>query len=106
MLLQLREWVLFPKKWRFDLFLCHVVCVPQVCKFIGLASYYRQFVPKFAKIASPLHALLKEDNAFPWSLECFADFTHLVFPKFGPGSEFIMETDTSYIGLRAVLSQQ
>ena len=90
--------------------------VTQVRQFIGLASYYRRFVPEFAKIASPLHALLKKDNAFQWSVECSNAFQKLkelltsspvlVFPKFGPGCEFILETDASYIGLGAVLSQQ
>ena len=89
--------------------------VTSVCQFLGLASYYRRFVPKFAKIAAPLHALLKE-NAFEWTSECTTAFTLLkdaltsppvlVYPKFGPDSEFILETDASYVGLGAVLSQK
>ena len=30
----------------------------EVHSFIGLASYYRRFIPKFAKWADPLHALI------------------------------------------------
>ena len=33
--------------------------VSQVRQFLGLASYYRRFVPDFSRIASPLHSLLK-----------------------------------------------
>ena len=33
--------------------------VSQVRQFLGLASYYRRFVPDFTRIASPLHSLLK-----------------------------------------------
>ena len=51
--------------------------VTQVRQFLGLASYYRRFVPRFAMIASPLHALLKKDNAFLWSPECSSDFKRL-----------------------------
>ena len=90
--------------------------VTQVRQFLGLASYYRRFVPKFAKIAAPLHALLKKNHTFEWSSECLNAFNQLkevltsspvlVFPKFGPGCEFVLETDASYVGLGAVLSQQ
>ena len=90
--------------------------VTQVRQFLGLASYYRRFVPKFAKIAAPLHALLKKENTFEWTSECTVAFNLLkdaltsppvlVYPKFGPDSEFILETDASYVGLGAVLSQR
>jgi len=34
-------------------------CVKDVQSFIGLANYYRRFIPGFAKIAHPLHKLLR-----------------------------------------------
>ena len=90
--------------------------VTQVRRFLGLASYYRRFVPNFAKIATPLHALLKKEKVFEWTSECTTAFNLLkdaltsppvlVYPKFGPNSEFILETDASYVGLRAILSQR
>ena len=40
--------------------------VTKVRQFLGLASYYRRFVPGFAKEAAPLHALLKEAT-FQWT---------------------------------------
>ena len=90
--------------------------VSSVRRFLGLASYYRRFVPKFSKIAAPLHALLKKENVFKWTPECTTAFNLLkdaltsppvlVYPKFGPDCEFILETDASYVGLGAVLSQR
>jgi hypothetical protein len=41
-----------------------------VRSFVGLASYYRRFVPHFAAIAAPLHCLTKKDVKFEWSEEC------------------------------------
>ena len=90
--------------------------VTQVRQFLGLASYYRRFVPQFAKIAAPIHGLLKKENAFVWTSECETAFRKLkeealtsapilAYPKFGPECEFVLETDASYVGLGAVLSQ-
>ena len=38
-----------------------------VQKCLGLASYYRNFIPGFAKIAAPLTDLLKKDRLLVWT---------------------------------------
>ena len=90
--------------------------VSQVRQFLGLASYYRRFVPDFARIASPLHSLLKKDAVFSWAPESHNAFVHLknllvsapvlAYPRFYSAHPFILETDTSTKGLGAVLAQQ
>ena len=90
--------------------------VSQTRQFLGLASYYRRFVPEFSKIASPLHSLLKQDAVFCWTTECQQAFDQLkrllvnapvlAYPQFQSGHPFIVETDASLKGLGAVLAQQ
>ena len=90
--------------------------ISQVRQFLGLASYYRKFVPEFAKIAAPLHFLLKKDVEFQWSPECTQAFGKLkkalihapvlAYPQFNSTHPFILETDASTRGLGAVLAQQ
>ena len=82
--------------------------------FLGLASYYRKFVPNFAKVAGPLHALTKKEASFVWSPQCQQAFEKLkalltsapvlAFPEFA--NPFIQETDASGAGLGAVLAQK
>ena len=82
-------------------------------RFVGLCSYYRRFVPHFAKLAAPLHQLTRKDQPFHWSLECqhaFEELKHkltsasvLAYPSFD--KNFVLETDASNLGLGAVLSQ-
>ncbi len=90
--------------------------VTAVRQFIGLASYYRRFVPSFASIAAPLRVLTKKNAIFNWTSECQTAFDHLkdllvtapvlAYPRFGPDAEFTLETDASGVGLGAVLSQK
>ena len=87
-----------------------------VRQFLGLASYYRRFVPGFAKVAAPLHHLTKKNVQFQWTDMCEASFNKLKellvsapllgYPRFGEGSSFILETDASGVGLGAILSQE
>ena len=81
--------------------------------FLGLASYYRRFVPKFAATAGPLHLLTKKDVMFVWTPQCQLAFEELkrlltsapvlAYPQFD--RHFILETDASAAGLGAVLAQ-
>ena len=81
--------------------------------FLGLASYYRRFVPNFARIAGPLHMLTRSDMAFVWTASCQEAFERLKsmltsppvlsYPDFS--EPFQLHTDASGEGLGAVLEQ-
>jgi hypothetical protein len=45
--------------------------------FLGLAGYYRRFIPTFSKIAKPITELLKKGNMYVWSEACDEAFKHL-----------------------------
>ncbi|XP_038066604.1 uncharacterized protein LOC119736660 [Patiria miniata] len=86
----------------------------EVRSFLGLASYYRRFVPSFAELARPLHRLTEKGNAFVWSNECQVAFDALklrlisspVLAYSSATGEFILDTDASDYGIGAVLSQR
>lgn len=86
--------------------------VTKLRQFLGLASYYRRFIPRFAKVAGPLHSLTKKNVQFQWTGETQFAFETLkellctapvlAYPKFGSGCEFVLETDASLAGLEAI----
>ena len=88
--------------------------VTQVRQYIGLTSYYRRFIKGFAKMAAPLHHLTRKDVEFQWTVDCQKAFNELksklvqapvlAYPDFDV--DFVLETDASYQGLGAVLSQR
>ena len=58
-------------------------------QFLGLASFYRRFVPNFAKLVDPLYQLTCKNEAFMWSSEVFdclnsklVESPVLVYPNF------------------------
>jgi len=82
---------------------------------MGLAGYYRKFIPDFATIAAPLTDLTRKNapNLVSWSPTCEGAFTELKSrmcsspvlrsPDFT--KPFIVHTDASERGVGVVLSQ-
>ena len=88
--------------------------VKQVRSFLGLANYYRKFVPNFSRIAAVLNNLTKKDVTFSWTAECQQAFEALksalctapvlALPDLAKPYEVI--TDASGFALGAVLQQE
>ena len=88
--------------------------VKGVRSVLGLCSYYRKFIKNFSKIAKPLTNLIKKDTKFEWNdthqkafdelKEKLVNYPILQHPNYE--KEFILMTDSSGIGLGAVLSQK
>ncbi len=89
--------------------------VTEVRSFLGLANYYKRFVPQFAAVALPLNNLLRKNVSFRWDEQCEESFQTLktllttaptlVYPLQDPEAEFILDTDASEYAIGAVLSQ-
>jgi len=43
--------------------------IKEVQKFLGLANYYRRFIKDFARIAAPLHMLVRKEQKWKWKKE-------------------------------------
>ncbi|CAM4612755.1 unnamed protein product [Leuciscus chuanchicus] len=88
----------------------------EVRQFLGLAGYYRRFVPNYSDLASPLTDLTKKEvpDTVPWTEQCQQAFTQLKAALCGGpllhapdfSLPFILQTDASDRGMGAVLSQE
>lgn len=87
--------------------------VSEIRRIIGMASWYRRFIPNFSSIIAPLTSLLRKNHRFEWTETCEIAFTaikdHLVSspiltcPDFN--LPFSVQTDASNVGIGAVLTQ-
>jgi hypothetical protein len=67
--------------------------VSEVRSFLGLAGYYRGFIPNFSKIAKPITKLLKKGNQYVCSEACDEAFKHL--KKLLTTSPILAQPDTA-----------
>ena len=83
----------------------------EVRRFVNLCGYYRRFVKNFARLAVPLHALMKKDIPFLWGEKQQESFEKLKLALVTPpvlcfpreDLPVNLHTDASAKGLRAVL---
>ena len=87
--------------------------VREVRSFIGMASYYRKFIPNFSDLARPLTSLTKKFSTFSWDEEKQKAFDELknklttapilAYPD--PSKPYRLYTDASLYAIGAVLTQ-
>ena len=87
--------------------------VKETQSYLGLCSYYRQYIENFSHIASPLTNLTKKKVKIIWDDSCQEAYEMLkeklcsapilALPQ--PGLRYILDTDASDTGIGAVLSQ-
>ncbi|GFY75941.1 retrovirus-related Pol polyprotein from transposon 17.6 [Trichonephila inaurata madagascariensis] len=89
----------------------------QVRAILGIAGYYRQYIPMFSSLAAPLTELLKgksKKGYIDWTSECQESFVQLK-EKLSPNPvlyapdfkrQFILQTDASDTGIGIVLAQR
>ena len=85
----------------------------EVKQFLGLAGYYRKFVPCFADLSRPLAQLTCKDRVFEWTHECGKAFATLKqslcaqpILKYADTSKgYTLYTDASKYGWAGVLTQ-
>jgi transposase InsO family protein len=87
--------------------------VKELRSFLGLANYYRKFLPRFSEVALPLTNLTKKDRAFAWDemaqkafegiKNAIANDVLLQHPCYE--NQFEVFTDASDFAIGAVLTQ-
>jgi len=86
----------------------------EIRSFLGLAGYYRRFIPEFSKISKPMTRLLQKDEKFVWTPECEEAFHELrtlltsapVLAQPDIEKPFDVFCDASCISLGCVLMQE
>jgi hypothetical protein len=82
--------------------------------FIGLASYFRRFIPNFSTIAKPLYDLLKKDIVFVFGEDKLAVFEIIkqklserpILCLYNPNAETELHCDASSLRFGSILLQK
>lgn len=90
-----------------------VLDVSEVRGLLGLAGYYRRFIPNFSTVLFAMTRLTQKNRSFVWDESCQKSFKKLkqllvsspifVYPTLK--GQFILDTHASLFGIGAVLSQ-
>ncbi|GKT22461.1 Transposon Tf2-9 polyprotein [Aduncisulcus paluster] len=85
----------------------------EVRQVIGLLNYFREFIPNYSLLTSPITSLIDKTISFEWTEECQQSFDKikawlkdsiiLAYPD--PEATFILKTDASDVAVGGVLSQ-
>lgn len=86
----------------------------QVQSFLGICNWLREYIPRLAELTAPLSDLLKKDSKFKLTEKQFEAFenTKIAVENSTPlhrpdySKKFILQTDSSGIGMAALLYQQ
>lgn len=88
--------------------------IKQVRQFMGLASYFRKFIPGFAARTACITKLTKNDQKWEWGFEQVAARDYIIkqlsskplLTVFDPASPTELYTDASSLGYGAILIQR
>ena len=88
--------------------------VHQIRSFLGIAGYYRHFIPDFSRIAKPMTELLKKEVKFKWDEKCEQAFHSLraylttapILAQPDNSKPYDVYCDASGTGLGCVLMQE
>ena len=85
-------------------------CKQEFQRFLGLANYYRTFIKNLSSITKPLQRLTEKimcstgcSSAFDEFRRCLVSSPVLAYPDYSKC--FVLDTDTSDVGIGAVLTQ-
>src|SRR5882672_5063221 len=81
--------------------------------FLGFSNFYRRFIVGFSNIFIPLIRLTCKDTSFSWGpdhTKAFGALKHAftmapILVHFNPDNPIVVETDTSYYVVAAIISQ-
>ena len=85
--------------------------ITELRAFLGTDGYYRQYIPNFATLATPLHQLTgktdwqwrqEQNDSFTKLRLCLQTAPILCYPD--PQLQYILDTDASMSGVGAVIS--